>query len=65
VDNLAKFVLDSLNGLLYDDDRQVCSLHATRLLDNDGLCLGSTEVCVRAVGDADLPRLLNGSFHPP
>jgi hypothetical protein len=62
VDNLAKFVLDSLNGLLYEDDRQVCSLHATRMLDNDGLCLGSTEVCVRAVDDACLPRILQGSF---
>jgi Endodeoxyribonuclease RusA len=62
VDNLAKFVLDSFNGLLYDDDRQVCSLHATKILDNDGLCLGSTEVCVRVVGDDDLPQLLDKSF---
>jgi Holliday junction resolvase RusA-like endonuclease len=62
VDNLAKFVLDSFNGLLYDDDRQVCSLHATKILDNDGLCLGSTEVCVRVVGDDDLPTLLDKSF---
>jgi Endodeoxyribonuclease RusA len=62
VDNLAKFVLDSFNGLLYDDDKQVCSLHATKILDNDGLCLGSTEVCVRVVGDDDLPALLDKSF---
>jgi Holliday junction resolvase RusA-like endonuclease len=31
VDNLAKFVLDSMNGLLFHDDRQVVSLHATKV----------------------------------
>lgn len=64
VDNLAKFVLDSLNGLLYADDRQVISLHVTKLLDSDGLCLGSTEVCLQRVKDTseELDGLLCNSF---
>ena len=31
VDNLAKSVLDGLNGIAYDDDRQVYSLHVLKL----------------------------------
>jgi Holliday junction resolvase RusA-like endonuclease len=62
VDNLAKFVLDSLNGMMYEDDRQVCSLHVTKFLDNEDYCLGATEVCVRVLDDADLPNLLDNSF---
>lgn len=30
IDNLSKFVLDSLNGVLYDDDKQVVRLNATK-----------------------------------
>jgi Holliday junction resolvase RusA-like endonuclease len=30
VDNLAKLVLDALNGLLYDDDRQITVLMASK-----------------------------------
>jgi len=44
VDNLAKFVMDSLNGLLYVDDKQVISLKVMKVLDCEGLCLGSTDV---------------------
>jgi Endodeoxyribonuclease RusA len=64
VDNLAKFVLDSLNGVLYADDRQIASLHVTKLLDNDvdELCLGSTCVCIRLLQDKDVPRLLSSSL---
>jgi hypothetical protein len=64
VDNLAKFVLDSLNGVLYADDRQIASLHVTKLLDNDAdeLCLGSTCVCIRLLQDKDVPRLLSSSL---
>lgn len=62
VDNLAKFVLDSLNGLLYEDDRQIVSLHATKFRDNQDLCRGSTEVCLRVIHDNDLERLLNRTF---
>lgn len=62
VDNLAKFVLDAMNGLLYEDDRQVVSLHATKFRDSADECLGSTEVFVRVIREDDLERLLERSF---
>lgn len=46
IDNLAKFVLDALNGIAYADDRQVVKLVATKLRDNDGDCLGRTVVTI-------------------
>ncbi|KAL9181623.1 hypothetical protein ACHAXT_010428 [Thalassiosira profunda] len=54
VDNLAKFVMDSLNGLLYVDDRQVASLHATKVLDAEGDCRGATDVRIRVLTEEDL-----------
>lgn len=42
VDNLAKFVLDSLNGILYDDDQQIFSLSATKVYDNSDSNGGAT-----------------------
>lgn len=62
VDNLAKFVLDSLNGILYEDDRQICSLHVTKVLDNDGNCKGSTEISCSPLSDSDLSVLIPNSF---
>jgi Holliday junction resolvase RusA-like endonuclease len=65
VDNLAKFVLDSLNGLVYTDDRQIVSLHVTKLYDNDDsdyLFRGSTCVCIRLLKDDDIPQLLSTSM---
>lgn len=62
VDNLGKFVLDALNGLLYHDDRQIISLHLTKLLDNDGLCEGSTEVYIRSVQEEEVDDLILNSF---
>lgn len=59
VDNLAKFVLDSLNGLVYQDDRQVVSLHATKVYDCDGECEGSTEVLIKSVQDNDMDKILS------
>ena len=29
-DNLAKSILDALNGIAYDDDSQICSLHVEK-----------------------------------
>ncbi|KAL3758446.1 hypothetical protein ACHAWU_003615 [Discostella pseudostelligera] len=48
IDNMAKFVMDSLNGLVYVDDRQVVVLNVRKMLDSEGLCLGATdvEICV-------------------
>jgi Endodeoxyribonuclease RusA len=67
VDNLAKFVLDSLNGVVYSDDRQIVSLHVTKLYDNDGtdseyLYQGSTCVCIRLIQDNNIPQILSTSM---
>ena len=59
VDNLAKFILDSLNGMIYHDDKQVASVHATKCYDSEGLCEGSTLVCIRNLRECDLEDLLN------
>ena len=44
IDNLAKFVLDSCNGILYHDDCQVVKLVTFKLRDNRGDCMGRTVV---------------------
>lgn len=63
VDNLAKFVLDSMNGVLYEDDKQIMSIHATKLLDNVGLCEGSTEIYIRTInGDEDMEKIIESSI---
>ena len=51
IDNLAKFVLDSLNGLLYADDKQVVSLKLMKMLDSEGMCEGAIDVSVRVLYD--------------
>mmetsp|Transcript_26996 Transcript_26996/g.42353 ORF Transcript_26996/g.42353 Transcript_26996/m.42353 type:complete len:268 (+) Transcript_26996:145-948(+) len=53
VDNLCKFVMDSLNQVLYADDRQVVCLNAIKLLDSDGDCKGSTDVEISTLNDED------------
>ena len=64
VDNLAKFVMDSMNGILYEDDRQIASLHATKIYDSEGYCQGCTEVCCRIIEEDDLAHLIVNSFGP-
>ena len=44
IDNLIKFVLDALNGVLYHDDCQVVKVSAIKLRDNLGACNGRTIV---------------------
>ena len=44
IDNLSKFVMDSLCGIAYMDDRQVTKLIATKEMDNQGLCEGRTYI---------------------
>ena len=51
IDNLAKFVLDSLNGVLFADDRQVVSLKAMKILDSEGMCEGATDVSITVLND--------------
>jgi Holliday junction resolvase RusA-like endonuclease len=48
INNLAKFVLDGLNRLVYEDDRQVVKLVACKLQDNDGECQGRTLITISA-----------------
>ena len=40
IDNLAKFVLDSLKHSIYSDNAQVVELHMFKLHDSEGLCSG-------------------------
>ena len=54
VDNLAKFVLDSLNDLVYVDDRQIISLHAAKVMDSEGHCEGATEVIIRRLDESEM-----------
>ena len=35
IDNLAKFVLDALNGIFYQDDRQIVTLRAAKVTVDD------------------------------
>ena len=49
VDNLAKFVLDSLNGVLFHDDSRVVTLLVTKGWCRDSLSPGSTAIRIRAV----------------
>jgi Holliday junction resolvase RusA-like endonuclease len=63
VDNLTKFVLDSMNQVLYDDDHQIISLHVTKLLDDGGMCDGSIEVFLQSIDDHNsLEHLLTNSM---
>ncbi len=54
VDNLAKFVMDSLNGVVYVDDRQVVSLNVVKVLDSEGPCCGATEVEICVLREEDM-----------
>ena len=47
IDNLVKYVLDGLNGIAYEDDRQVVKLEAYKLLDNEAGCEGRTTIEIR------------------
>uniref|UniRef100_A0A7S3Q0B5 Uncharacterized protein n=1 Tax=Chaetoceros debilis TaxID=122233 RepID=A0A7S3Q0B5_9STRA len=62
VDNLAKFVLDSLNGVLYADDRQVATLEITKVYDDDedGLWRGSTDVMIEKLSEKKINEIISG-----
>ena len=63
VDNLSKFILDSMNGVMYEDDRQIASIHATKILDDVNFCRGSIEVYIRSIEADEVPKLLESSIH--
>jgi len=44
IDNLAKFVLDAMNGIAYHDDKQVCSINMKKRWCDDCTSDGSTTV---------------------
>jgi Holliday junction resolvase RusA-like endonuclease len=60
VDNLVKFVLDSLNRVAYEDDGQVAVLSAAKLYTAGQ---SRVEVHMRRLGDAD--GLFAENFVPP
>jgi len=43
IDNVCKSVLDAMNNIVYLDDKQVVSLHATKRFDT----IASVHICVR------------------
>lgn len=45
-DNLAKFILDAVSGVLFTDDSQIVELHMYKLRDNHGLCSGRVAIKV-------------------
>ena len=47
VDNLAKFLLDALTGVLFEDDAQVVELRMFKIRDSVGLCNGRVALDVR------------------
>ena len=49
VDNLAKFVLDAMTGVVYGDDKQVVTLHLMKLRDNIGECRGGTYIRIKEI----------------
>lgn len=60
VDNLVKFVLDALNGVIYHDDTQVVAVEAYKLPDNFMDCLGATVVEISEFDSTtDIPKFLN------
>lgn len=52
IDNLAKFVLDSLKGVAYADDSQVVKLVLYKIMDSEGECNGATKVHIKKFNEA-------------
>ena len=44
IDNLAKFILDGLQNVMYKNDRQVVQLNLRKCWDNEGKCLGGVMI---------------------
>ena len=51
IDNLAKFLLDALTGVLFEDDAQVVELQMFKLRDSVGLCNGRVAIDVQVVSN--------------
>ena len=48
LDNLTKFVMDSLIGIAYEDDGQVYEIKAKKMYDNDGYCKGRISIDMKS-----------------
>ena len=51
IDNLAKFLLDVITGVLFEDDAQVVELQMFKLRDSVGLCNGRVAIDVQVVSN--------------
>ena len=56
LDNLAKGALDALNGIVYQDDRQVVELHVYRITGTESQLTISEVECQEVVTPGDLPE---------
>ena len=54
LDNLTKFVMDSLNEVVYDDDRQVVKLKVLKVYDSDGDGSGGVDLMIRVIDGMEL-----------
>lgn len=64
IDNLAKFVLDSMNKILYPDDRQITSIQLVKMYDTQDPYSGSTEIYVGVImHDDDMETIMPRSFN--
>jgi hypothetical protein len=44
------------------DDRQITSIHVTKVLDDEGLCEGSTEILLRSIEKEEVEGLISESL---
>jgi Holliday junction resolvase len=52
IDNLEKFLFDSLEGVIFDDDKHIVQINeASKFYDSSGECKGSTIVKIVSVYD--------------
>jgi len=46
VDNMVKFILDAMTGVVFADDSQVVKITAYKLRDTEGMCEGKTQIYI-------------------
>lgn len=57
-DNLAKFVLDALTGVLFEDDAQVVDLRFFKCRDSAGICSGRVALHIRQFKQEDFHKMI-------
>jgi Holliday junction resolvase RusA-like endonuclease len=58
-DNMGKFVLDGLTGVIYEDDCQVVDLHMFKLRDSSGTCDGRIAIDAKVCRSTTVQMLPN------